>query len=75
MGKVKDEVAFTKFVAEIICVRSLKHGSLVSLFVYSLRNHEIHDVGHIALIPLLEMMALIGHKSRNIKTIILGRAS
>ena len=36
---------------------------------------RIPDVGYISLIPLLEMMALIGQKSRNFKTFILDRAS
>ena len=36
---------------------------------------RIPDVGYISLIPLLEMTALIGQKSRNFRTFILGRAS
>ena len=36
---------------------------------------RIFDVGYISLIPLLEMMTLIGQKSRNFKIFILDRAS
>lgn len=35
---------------------------------------RIPDVGYVSLISLFEMMALIGQKSQNFKTIILSRA-